>query len=216
MAITTSISEADVRDVLVDSLPYIDSKYPDLSETIDNMIKEEMEREKSSIESALPTEIQLFSSNPLLSADLDRVSTSQSNPILDIARFRLEPPKNPKSLADWQTALDNAEAQLEHQANRLLNLELVNTFGSNAWKLHCYQLEWLAASLQKEVDAAAKEVTDVNKERKTAQLKMGQTLQQLAQRYMNLVHQTLQVDTATKSLELQVAALRAEKAKLSS
>ncbi|KAJ3137248.1 hypothetical protein HDU90_002034 [Geranomyces variabilis] len=211
---TTSASEADLRDVLVDSLPYIDSKYPELSETIDNLIKEEMEREKTSTESALPTEIELFSSKPMLAADLDRVSTSQSNPILDTARFRLEPPKNPKSLADWQTALENAEAQLEHQTNRLINLELVNTFGSNAWKLHCYQLEWLASSLQKEVDAAAKEVTDINKDRKTAQLKMGQTLQQLAQRYSNLVHQTLQVDVATKGLEIQVAALRAEREKL--
>ncbi|KAJ3151826.1 hypothetical protein HDU89_001875 [Geranomyces variabilis] len=211
---TTSASEADLRDVLVDSLPYIDSKYPELSETIDNLIKEEMEREKTSTESALPTEIKLFSSKPMLAADLDRVSTSQSNPILDTARFRLEPPKNPKSLADWQTALENAEAQLEHQTNRLINLELVNTFGSNAWKLHCYQLEWLASSLQKEVDAAAKEVTDINKDRKTAQLKMGQTLQQLAQRYLTLVHQTLQVDVATKGLEIQVAALRAEREKL--
>ena len=36
----------------------------------------------------------------------------------------------------WKECLDNSYAQLEHQAIRIENLELMNVYGSEAWKVH--------------------------------------------------------------------------------
>jgi pre-mRNA-splicing factor SPF27 len=35
---------------------------------------------------------------------------------------------------DWAKACDNANAQLEHQLNRITNLELLLRYGANAWR----------------------------------------------------------------------------------
>lgn len=37
-------------------------------------------------------------------------------------------------MAAWGKACDNAHAQLEHQLNRITNLELLLKYGSNAWR----------------------------------------------------------------------------------
>ncbi|TPX54794.1 hypothetical protein PhCBS80983_g05737 [Powellomyces hirtus] len=201
-------------DVFVDSLPYIDRNLPEVSDAVEELIKAELARGSGVTHSSLPAEISLFASKPLLSAELARTANSQPISSLDTTRFRLEPPKDAQSVEAWSEALENAQSQLEHQTNRLINLELVNTFGSNAWRLHCFQLEWLAKALEKEVEAVKKEVVDINKERKVEQLKTGQTLQQLSLRYSQLLHQTMQVDAATKGLETEVEALRAKKEEL--
>ncbi len=58
--------------------------------------------------------------HPVIKAELDRVRAGQPMAGLDIARYRLdEPPLNKRNdLAAWQSALDNAHSQLEHQHNR--------------------------------------------------------------------------------------------------
>ena len=40
----------------------------------------------------------------------------------------------------WQSAVHNGYSQLEHQRDRLLNLELLNRFGTNGWKYHNFQV----------------------------------------------------------------------------
>jgi pre-mRNA-splicing factor SPF27 len=57
-------------------------------------------------------------------------------PPLDVTRFRLDPPPQQKrgDPAAWRAALDNANAQLEHQLNRIANLELLLKYGPNTWR----------------------------------------------------------------------------------
>ena len=38
--------------------------------------------------------------------------------------------------AAWKAARDNVRAQLEHQANRVVNLELAESFSEHAWRRH--------------------------------------------------------------------------------
>ena len=69
---------------------------------------------------------------------------------MDVKRFELEPP----SLAErnkpeaWKAVLENAEAQLEHQSLRLLNLELMVKYAPNAWRMQGQNLEATNARLQ--------------------------------------------------------------------
>jgi DNA repair ATPase RecN len=49
-----------------------------------------------------------------------RICDQQPMPKLDTTRYQLDPPPSSRQtdLAAWQKSIDNAQAQLEHQANR--------------------------------------------------------------------------------------------------
>ncbi len=100
-------------------------------------------------------------------------STAASNQklsCLDVTRFRLPVPSDSVDPADWQSALENAQAQLEHQENRLMNLELVGKFGSNSWKLANYQLEGILARLKLELDGLRGQILEINRNRRESQV----------------------------------------------
>ena len=76
----------------------------------------------------------------------------------------------PEGQAIWHKALDNANAQLEHQNQRILNLELVQKFGNNAWNIHNYQLEYDLSLIRNAVDEKKAEIMELNKLRKRDQV----------------------------------------------
>jgi len=80
-------------------------------------------------------------------------------PPLEITRFRLDPPPQAKrgDVAAWRSALDNANAQLEHQLNRIANLELLLKFGPNSWRAQTQ----LSSAAAKQLEA---QLTDTRKQ----------------------------------------------------
>lgn len=57
--------------------------------------------------------------NPVLQAELTRVESHQPMPSLDTIRYQLPAPTStPGTDEEWQAALKNAHAQLEHQRIR--------------------------------------------------------------------------------------------------
>jgi pre-mRNA-splicing factor SPF27 len=80
-------------------------------------------------------------------------------PPLDITRFRLDPPPQTKrgDAAAWRAALENANSQLEHQLNRIANLELLLKFGPNTWRAQSQ----LSAAAGKQFEA---QLTDMRKQ----------------------------------------------------
>ncbi|KAF9918632.1 hypothetical protein BX616_007215 [Lobosporangium transversale] len=115
----------------------------------------------------------------------------------------------------WLEALDNANAQLEHQSQRILNLELIQKFGSNAWNVHNYQMEYDLSLLRKAVDEKRSEVVELNKLRKRDQTEIAESLQRLEAKWAELISSTLQVEVASTSLEAELAQLKEYEAKLS-
>lgn len=60
-----------------------------------------------------------WQNNPMLQAELARVESHQPFPSLDSLRYQLPAPTStPITDEDWQAALKNAHAQLEHQRIR--------------------------------------------------------------------------------------------------
>jgi pre-mRNA-splicing factor SPF27 len=66
--------------------------------------------------------------------------------------------------------LENAEAQLEHQRTRTANLELMNKFGSNHWRVTNFLVEKDLERIQREDEDVRKRTEDVNRSRKSAQV----------------------------------------------
>lgn len=136
--------------------------------------------------------------------------------VIDTSRYRLDPPKGEEetSISAWQKAVDNGYAQLEHQSNRLVSLQLLDKYGSNAWKTHAFQLEYIKKQLESELQEIQNEEANLNKKRKLDQMKMGNSLQLLDNRWKEMVSQNLQVKAALTTLENEVEYLRREKEQL--
>ncbi|KAK3831423.1 MAG: Pre-mRNA-splicing factor SPF27 [Linnemannia elongata] len=211
---------------------------------VDKLIASEMKRmPKPRDASSLGfPDIDLFSSNTLIQQELDRVRRGKPmDPALDLSRYQLDPPTSststtsnataangstetitpsaseelPEGRAQWLKALDNANTQLEHQNQRVLNLELVQKFGGNAWNIHNYQLEYDVSLLRKAVDEKKAEIMELNKLRKRDQMDVSESLQRLEAKWAEMISSTLQVEVASASLQAELAQLKAYEVQLS-
>ncbi|KAF9276426.1 hypothetical protein BGZ68_010021 [Mortierella alpina] len=212
---------------------------------VDKLIASEMKRmPKPRDPSTLFPDIELFKDNELIQQELERVRKGKPmENALDMTRYQLEPPTAPSSgatssdapdgassettitpsaseelpegRATWIKALENADAQLEHQNQRILNLELVQKFGGNAWNVHNYQLEYDLSLLRKAVDEKKAEVIELNKLRKRDQLDVAESLQRLEAKWAEMISSTLQVEVASASLAAELEQLKAYEEQLS-
>ncbi|KAF9131262.1 hypothetical protein BGW39_002045 [Mortierella sp. 14UC] len=211
---------------------------PGVRSMVDKLIASEMKRmPKPRDPASLFPDIDLFASNPLIQQELDRVRRGKPmDPALDLARYQLEPPPSststststgttstgetitqtpsaseqlPEGRTQWLKALDNANAQLEHQNQRVLNLELAQKFGGNAWNIHNYQLEYDVSLLRKEVDDKKAEIMELNKLRKRDQMDVAESLQRLEAKWAEMISSTLQVEVASASLHAELDQLKA-------
>ncbi|KAF9189451.1 hypothetical protein BGZ51_009562 [Haplosporangium sp. Z 767] len=217
---------------------------PGVRTQVDKLIASEMKRmPKPRDPATLFPDIELFKDNEMIQQELDRVRRGKPmEPALDMTRYQLEPPSQPSDAtsaaaaatttgaemitpsaseelpegrATWLKALENANSQLEHQDQRILNLELVQKYGSNAWNIHNYQLEYDLSLLRKAVDEKKTEVIELNKLRKRDQLDVAESLQRLEAKWAEMISSTLQVEVASASLEVELAQLKAYEAQLS-
>ncbi|CAB3978094.1 Pre-mRNA-splicing factor SPF27 [Paramuricea clavata] len=124
------------HEVTPDALPYYDQGYeePEVREMVNQLIDEETRRYRGSkkyLEHLPPVVYDKFLT-PVLKNEFDRISKRQPMDLLSMKRYELPlPPTAQKNdLTAWQEAVDNSSAQLEHQATRICNLELLSTYGA--------------------------------------------------------------------------------------
>jgi len=131
-----------------------------------------------------------FQNSPLLRAEIERVESHHPFPSLDTLRYQLPAPAStPATDEEWQAALKNAQAQLEHQRIRHVpfsvvlhrtpfitsefsqtNLTLLQKYGANAWRLHNYLLESTAKKIETSLEALKQLTVEVNRDRKNNQV----------------------------------------------
>jgi pre-mRNA-splicing factor SPF27 len=90
----------------------------------------------------------------------------------------------------------------------LFNLELLQKYGPNAWKVHNFQLEAQLKQLKYNVEEKKKQISDLNKQRKFEQTEGGTTLRNLESKWSDLISQTLQVEVACAALENELEELK--------
>jgi len=54
---------------------------------------------------------------------------------------------------------------------RLANLDLLQKYGANAWRVHNYQLEQMHKGLQGDLQSAQGQITELNRKRKLEQVR---------------------------------------------
>ncbi|KAH7622113.1 putative Pre-mRNA-splicing factor SPF27-like protein [Nannochloris sp. 'desiccata'] len=200
------------KEELVDSLPYIDGLEAGEKEAVMRLVEEEARNSDkkpadylSELPAMPPSRIE---KNELLQSELQRVSTGTPLSALDLQRYNLNPPPSSQrgDPAAWQTALDNAHAQLEHQRNRLLNLELLLKFGPITWRAHNESLAAHVANLQSELETTRGAIDQLNRERKLQQTSAGRELRALESEYVALIAKNIELEAACKKVESEATA----------
>ncbi|KAL0082367.1 Pre-mRNA-splicing factor SPF27 [Phycomyces blakesleeanus] len=212
--VSASSSQAATRSEFdIDALPYVDREIDegDMKATVDRMIEQEMRRmrRKDDDKSSLPTKINLFEDDEILTQELERVHKKQPLSALDTSRYELQGPTEDKdSVEEWKSAVDNTKAQLESQAGSMFNLELLQKYGANAWRVHNFQLEAYLKQIQKATEEYRNESREINKQRKFEQTQAAGSLRSLENKWSDLISQNLQVDIACAALESEVEELK--------
>ncbi|KIK71308.1 hypothetical protein GYMLUDRAFT_326273 [Collybiopsis luxurians FD-317 M1] len=212
-----SESESASAPEIYDSLPYYDddlTKYPFLKEKVEQELARQP-KPPSTLHPRVPPAHQLFTKNPLLQAELERIESHKPMPPLDNLRYQLPAPTSvPATDEEWKAALDNARAQLEHQRIRQTNLTLLQTYGANSWRVHNYLLEASVKQVDQAVEDLKKLTEEVNRDRKNSQTKIGAQLTSLETRWTELISSVLQIEMANVALDAEIDRLNKKEAEL--
>ncbi|EGF79472.1 hypothetical protein BATDEDRAFT_89766 [Batrachochytrium dendrobatidis JAM81] len=198
----------DFDSVLVDCLPYIDPDYdPAIVDALVNAELQSSRIPRPTLDLIKLNETELFKDHPALAGLLDQVAAGIKMQAIDTTRFRLEAPTDEN---EWDAAVNNARAQLEHQSQRLVNLELVTRMGANAWRIHNYQLEAAIKNMKSQLELCNERIEAVNKIRKADQMQAQPTLRALSERWTELIQSTIAVRMENQRLDAQIKQLQSQ------
>ncbi|KAI0048011.1 breast carcinoma amplified sequence 2 [Auriscalpium vulgare] len=210
---------AEPTPQIFDSLPYYDNDlelHPVLREKVQHELAVETQKvQQETLHSRVPPAYELFTNHPLLAAEMLRAEARKPLTAIDTTRYSLPAPHAaPGTDEEWKAALDNAHAQLEHQRIRHNNLALLTQYGSNAWRIHNYALEADAKRAEKLLEELKEETTEVNRDRKNTQTRLGNQLTSLETRWTELISSVLQIEMANAALEAELHRLNKRETEL--
>lgn len=142
----------------------------------------------------------------LMRSEFQRIETGARMDTMATKRYELPAPPAGKlgEIQAWQESVDNSLAQLEHQSIRSLNLDLMNKYGIETWKVALEVMVGMSAKAQKELQDLKKDIQDVNWKRKSKQLQTGEKLNTLNQQWVSLVSCNYEIEQAISLLEQQI------------
>ncbi|XP_066500615.1 pre-mRNA-splicing factor SPF27 [Hoplias malabaricus] len=210
MAGTSSVA----GEVFVDALPYFDQGYdaPGVREAAAALVEEETRRYRPTKNylSYLPTPDFSAFETEIMRNEFERLAARQPMELLSMKRYELPAPSSGQKndITAWQDCVNNSMAQLEHQAVRIENLELMAEYGTNAWKVSNDNLAFMIENAQKELQKVRKQIQDLNWQRKNDQLTGGAKLRELESTWVSLVSKNYEIERAIVQLENDIAQIR--------
>ena len=206
-------------DASVDSLPYYDKELeiPGLKDLVKSEVDKEMKRmPKVGLDDPrVPADMEPFTSPhlaELLSAYPSQ--TLQTTKAIDPSKWNPFRPEEGDSTEEWQEAERKARIGLSMLDGRNENLSLLSTYGPNAWLIRNYQLESQAKEVEAEVEVWKEKVVEVNRKRRVFQESTGKHLSSLENRWQDLITGTIQLEMASRAMELEVEVLKGQEARL--
>lgn len=154
----------------------------------------------------LPTLNTAAFESELMTTEFERIQNRLPMEPLSMKRYELPPPPGGKmsEVPAWCESVDNSMAQLEHQAVRAMNLDLMVEYGCEMWKSYLEVLTAMQAKAQAQLEAIKKEIQDVNWKRKTKQTQGGEKLRSLEAQWVMLVSKNYEIEQACAKLEERI------------
>lgn len=179
-------SEDDARSTslrdtasMMDALSYVET---DEDQGVTALIEAEMSAmAREGVPDPEPWPLAPHKWSAMAQTELDRLDRSEDPAPLSIDRYNCDRPAVALEgdAQAWRKALHNCWAQLEHQANRVVNLELAESFADVAWARHCEDLARLKQQLEILADSKERECESINLQRKAYQEKLAPEIARL-------------------------------------
>lgn len=140
---------------------------------------------------------------PMMHAEFERLQSRLPMETMSMKRYELPPPPAGKlnELSAWSECVDNSQAQLEHQAVRILNLQLMLEFCCPAWQHYLQTLRDVLGLATKKLTDLRQAIQEVNWQRKSLQTKGGDELRALETRWVALVSHNYEIEQACSLAE---------------
>ncbi|XP_054716541.1 pre-mRNA-splicing factor SPF27-like [Uloborus diversus] len=206
-------------EVIVDALPYIDQGYdePGVRDAVFAMVEEETRRyrpTKNYLEHLPPLNLHAFETE-VIKTEFERLQARLPMEVLSMKRYELPQPQAGKmsDLSAWTECVENSMAQLEHQATRICNLELMSIYGCETWKSCNSVLVSMINQSQKTLQDLRKKILEVNWQRKSSQNTAGEKLRELESSWVGLVSKNYEIERACAELEKEISVLEQKCAK---
>ncbi|CAC5414966.1 BCAS2 [Mytilus coruscus] len=206
-------------EVVVDALPYFDQGYdePGVREAALALVDEETRRyrpTKNYLE-YLPAPNYIQFETEIMKTEYERMQSRLPMEMLNMKRYELPPPPAGKmtDISAWNEAVENSQAQLEHQSLRILNLELLSEYGSNAWKSYNTVLSQMVEQAQKQLQELRKKIQEINWQRKNEQTQAGGKLKELEESWVGLVSKNYEIERACVEIEREIEEMEQKRAK---
>ncbi|XP_065655160.1 pre-mRNA-splicing factor SPF27 isoform X2 [Hydra vulgaris] len=204
------------HEVVPDALPYVDQGYdePGIREMVNELIEEETKRYKPTKNylEFMPAPNYGAFETKIIKHEFERISNRLPMELLSMKRYELPPPtaSQKNDLSAWVEALKNSMAQLEHQGERVANLDLLSQYGTDAWRGHCELLQQMFEAQQRKHADIKRRIQEINWNRKSEQKKAGAELQRLEESWIGLVSKNYEIERAIVETETEVELLRQE------
>jgi pre-mRNA-splicing factor SPF27 len=143
-----------------------------------------------------------------VTAELERVAAKKPLAGIDTARYEAQQEEDEEVVGGDReklaSTLSRAYATATYLTGRQTHLQLLDSFGRNAWLVSNWQAEAELAALERELVATRKEMDLVNIERRRAQDEVGEELRGLNETWRNGVGRVLETEVACEALRRQV------------
>ena len=199
------VASASLRSgaLLCDAMGYQEPVDPAAEQAAQQLVEEEL-RQNPGAPPRLPA-LRPPRDSSIMAAEFSRCDRDEDLAPLAIERYSCAPPTEQDPEA-WKSARTNVRAQLEHQANRVVNLELAESFSEHTWRRHVHDLGRLHAQVAALAEGKEREAEQINLKRKRDQAKLGPDIVRAERAVVERLERH-------RALEARVAALRKEEAR---
>ncbi|KAI1642452.1 Pre-mRNA-splicing factor SPF27 [Daldinia loculata] len=198
---------SSIRTTVHESLPYVDPEpTPAERAAAESLIAQEQQSSDSPSPSNLPP-LPSPKFTPAITGELTRIASKQPLRAIDLTRYEASDIDLSSTSSDpshLQTELSRAYTAATYLSGRHTHLQLLDSFGKNAWLVGNWQLEAELRDLERDLDAAKKEIDVVNIQRKRVQDEVGGELKGLDEAWRRGVGKVLETEIATEGLRQQV------------
>ena len=143
-----------------------------------------------------------------MKGDFSRMAQNQPMGAMDIKRYQLAEPAEDAGAQEWKAAVDNGLAQVQHQAVRIENLELMSEHGPMAYRMFNAHLEGVHATVTKRLEATKAEITEINKKRKLEQIEGAYKVRELEMQWDEISRKNIQIDAANQALDRDIEKMK--------
>ncbi|XP_046557142.1 pre-mRNA-splicing factor SPF27-like [Haliotis rubra] len=206
-------------EVVVDALPYFDHGYdePGVREAAIALVEEETRRYRPTKNylDYLPPPNYIAFETEMMKNEFERLQARLPMEMMNMKRYELPTPAAGKmtDISAWTECLENSQAQLEHQALRILNLDLMQEYGSSAWKMYNGVLSQMLDQAQKQLQDLRKKIQEINWQRKNEQSVAGSKLEQLESSWVGLVSKNYEIERACAEVEKEIQEIQQRQGK---